>query len=134
ETYRGVCFGGVPTMLTAMLAHPSLAQRDLSSLRYAMAGGAPVPAELVRRVEATLGIPFVITFAQTESSCSITVTRHSDAPRDRAETAGRPLPQTEVKIIYPRTGVTIAPGASVTTVRGSMIFTSAPWTSVAIAA
>ena len=37
ETYRGVCFGGVPTMLTAMLAHPSLARRDLSSLRYAMA-------------------------------------------------------------------------------------------------
>ncbi len=64
----------------------------------------------MRRVEATLGIPFVITFAQTESSCSITVTRHSDAPRDRAETAGRPLPQTEVKIIHPRTGVTLAPG------------------------
>ncbi|MGN6172546.1 MAG: AMP-binding protein, partial [Streptosporangiaceae bacterium] len=31
EAYRGVCFGGVPTMLTAMLGHPSLAQRDLSS-------------------------------------------------------------------------------------------------------
>ena len=74
-------------MLTAMLAHPSLARRDLSSLRYAMAGGAQVPAELVRRVEATLGIPFVITFAQTESSCSITLTRPGDAPGDRAETA-----------------------------------------------
>jgi fatty-acyl-CoA synthase len=112
ETYRGVCFGGVPTMLTAMLGHPSLARRDLSSLRYAMAGGAPVPAELVRRVEATLGIPFVITFAQTESSCSITVSRPGDTPGDRAETVGRPLPQTEVKIIDPRTGVTLAPGAT----------------------
>ena len=112
ETYQGVCFGGVPTMLTAMLGHPGLARRDLSSLRYAMAGGAPVPAELVRRVEATLGIPFVITFAQTESSCSITVTRPGDTPGDRAETVGRPLPQTEVKIIDPRTGVTLAPGAT----------------------
>jgi fatty-acyl-CoA synthase len=110
ETYRGVCFGGVPTMLTALLGHPSLARRDLSSLRYALSGGAPVPAELVRRVEATLGIPFVITFAQTESSCSITVTRPSDTPADRAETVGRPLPQTEVKIINPRTGATVAPG------------------------
>ena len=110
ETYRGVCFGGVPTMLTALLSHPSLARRDLSSLRYALSGGAPVPAELVRRVEATLGIPFVITFAQTESSCSITVTRPGDTPDDRAETLGRPLPQTEVKIIDPRTGVTLAPG------------------------
>jgi fatty-acyl-CoA synthase len=69
EAYRGVCFGGVPTVLNALLAHPSLAQRDLSSLRYGLAGGAPVPADLVRRVEATLSIPFVITFAQTESSC-----------------------------------------------------------------
>ena len=110
ETYRGVCFGGVPTMLSALLSHPSLARRDLSSLRYALSGGAPVPAELVRRVEATLGIPFVITFAQTESSCSITVTRPGDTPDDRAETLGRPLPQTEVKIIDPRTGVTLAPG------------------------
>jgi fatty-acyl-CoA synthase len=110
ETYRGVCFGGVPTMLTAMLSHPSLAQRDLSSLRYGLSGGAPVPADLVRRVEATLGIPFVITFAQTESSCSMTWTRPGDAPGDRAETLGRPLPQTEVKIVDPRTGVTLAPG------------------------
>jgi len=110
ETYRGVCFGGVPTMLSALLSDPSLARRDLSSLRYALSGGAPVPAELVRRVEATLGIPFVITFAQTESSCSITVTRPGDTPDDRAETLGRPLPQTEVKIIDPRTGVTLAPG------------------------
>ena len=112
ETYHGVCFGGVPTMLTAMLGHPSLAGRDLSSLRYAMSGGALAPAELVRRVEATLGIPYVITFAQTESSCSITVSRPGDAPDDRAETVGRPLPQTEVKIIDPRTGVTLAPGTT----------------------
>ncbi len=109
ETYRGVCFGGVPTMLSALLSHPSLARRDLSSLRYALSGGAPVPAELVRRVEATLGIPFVITFAQTESSCSITATRPGDTADDRAETIGRPLPQTEVKIINPRTGATVAP-------------------------
>jgi fatty-acyl-CoA synthase len=109
ETYRGVCFGGVPTMLSALLGHPSLARRDLSSLRYALSGGAQVPAELVRRVEATLGIPFVITFAQTESSCSITATRPGDTADDRAETVGRPLPQTEVKIINPRTGATVAP-------------------------
>jgi fatty-acyl-CoA synthase len=109
ETYGGACFGGVPTMLSAMLSHPSLARRDLSSLRYALSGGAPVPAELVRRVEAALGIPFVITFAQTESSCSITATRAGDTADDRAETIGRPLPQTEVKIINPRTGATVAP-------------------------
>jgi fatty-acyl-CoA synthase len=112
ETYGSVVIGGVPTMLTALLAHPDLAMRDLSSIRYALSGGAPVAAELVRRLEATLGVPFVITFAQTESSCSITVTRPGDPPADRAETVGRPLPQTEVKIAVPGSGRTVPTGTT----------------------
>jgi fatty-acyl-CoA synthase len=111
ETYGSAVFGGVPTMLIALLAHPDLPRRDLSSVRYAVSGGAPVPADLVRRVEATLGAPFVITFAQTEAHCSITLARLDDAPDDRAETVGRPLPQTEVKIADPATGEPVAPGA-----------------------
>jgi acyl-CoA synthetase (AMP-forming)/AMP-acid ligase II len=35
ETYRSSMFGGVPTMLTALLEHPSITERDMSSLRYA---------------------------------------------------------------------------------------------------
>ncbi len=66
----------------------------------------------MRRTEAAFGIPFVITFAQTESSCSITMTRVGDTPADRAETLGRPLPQTEVRIADPGTGATVAPGAT----------------------
>jgi fatty-acyl-CoA synthase len=111
ETYRSTVFGGVPTMLIALLAHPDLARRDLGSLRYALSGGAPVPADLVRRAEAALGVPFVITFAQTEAHCSITLGRLDDAPEDRAETTGRPLPQTEVKIADVDTGAPLAPGA-----------------------
>ena len=97
--------GGVPTMLTALLDHPSRAQRDLSSVRYrAQRRRDRCPPELVRQVEEAFGVPLVITFAQTESSCSITVTRAADTADDRAETVGRPLPQTEVKIADPRTG------------------------------
>jgi len=110
EAHRGACIGGVPTMLTALLAHPSRAGRDLSCVRYAMSGGATVPPELVRQVEAAFGVPFVLTFAQTESSCSITVTRVSDSAADRAETLGRPLPQTEVKIADVATGATVPCG------------------------
>ena len=110
QAYRGVCIGGVPTMLTALLSHPSRTRYDLSCLRYALSGGAPVPAELVRQVEATFGVPFVITFAQTESSCSITMSRVGDTPADRTETLGRPLPQTEVKITDTKTGETVPCG------------------------
>src|SRR5436305_10537920 len=51
-----------------------------------------------------------IIFAQTEASPGITMTRADDDPADRAETLGRPLPATEVKIIDPVAGTTVAPG------------------------
>jgi len=112
ETYLTVMIGGVPAMVNALLSHPDFARRDLSSLRYALGGGAAFPAELVRRLEAALGVPFVTTFGQTESSCSIAVTRPGDSAADRAETLGRPLPQTEVKITDPRTGQTVPCGTT----------------------
>jgi fatty-acyl-CoA synthase len=40
ETHRSGLLGGVPTMLAALLSHPTLARWDLSSLRCAVAGGA----------------------------------------------------------------------------------------------
>ena len=110
EKHRGTVIGGVPTMLTALLAVAGREPRDLSSLRIALSGGATVPPELVRQVEAAFGVPFVLTFAQTESSCSITLTRSSDTAADRAETLGRPLPQTEVKITDLATGETVPCG------------------------
>jgi fatty-acyl-CoA synthase len=108
ETYRATVLLGVPTMMLAMLGHPDLAKRDVSSLRRAMAGGAVSPPALVRRAEATLGVTYSISFAQTESSCSITMSGSADSADDRAETLGRPLPDTEVRIADLRTGDTAA--------------------------
>ena len=96
--------GGVPTMLIAMMEHPDFASRDLSSLRAVGAGGSAVPADLVRRIEEHLGIDLIILFGQTEASCSITKTRPDDLPEDKAETIGRPLPQTAVQIVDPASG------------------------------
>jgi fatty-acyl-CoA synthase len=110
ESERGACFGGVPTMLTAMLEHPRFAHTDLSCVRYALSGGAPVPPELVRRVEARVGVPMAVIYAQTEASPGIAMTRLDDTPEDRAQTVGRPLPHCEVVIADPRTGDLVAPG------------------------
>jgi fatty-acyl-CoA synthase len=103
-------FGGVPTMLIAVMEHPSFPTRDLSSLRVVASGGAPVPAELVRRIEATLGVQFGIVFGQTECSAVATQTRLDDTPDDKSETVGQPLPHTEVKVIDPADGAIVAPG------------------------
>jgi fatty-acyl-CoA synthase len=63
-------------------------------------------------VEAAFGAPLSIVFAQTETSPVITQTSPQDTAEDRAHTLGRPLPQTEVKIIDPASGQTVAPGVS----------------------
>ena len=65
-----------------------------------------MPAELVRQVEAAFEVPFVITFAQTEFSCSITMTRIGDTAADRAE-ARAATATDEVKITEVKTGETV---------------------------
>ena len=101
---------GVPTMLIGMLDHPGFAATDTSSIRQLYTGGAVVPPELVGRAEAAFGAPVSIVFAQTEASPVITQTAPQDSAQDRAHTLGRPLPQTQVKIIDPASGQTVAPG------------------------
>src|SRR2546423_916541 len=69
-----------------------------SLLRAVLSGGSSVPAELVRRIESTLGISFCIVFGQTETSPVITQTKLDDSSVDKAETIGRPHPWQEVKV------------------------------------
>ena len=99
ESERAAVFGGVPTMMIAMLEHADFERRDLSSLRCAVSGGAPVPANLVRRVEERLGVRFSIVFGTTECSPLLTQVKLDDTAQDRAETLGSPLPQTEIRVV-----------------------------------
>jgi fatty-acyl-CoA synthase len=107
ETYRGNVFGGVPTMLIAMLEDPSFASRDLSSVDGICCGGSTVPAILVRRLEKELDAPFTIVFGMTECSPIASMTRPDDSTEDKANTLGGPMPNVEVKIIDPETGETL---------------------------
>jgi fatty-acyl-CoA synthase len=110
ERERATHFFGVPTMLIAMLEHPDFARRDLSPLRAVGSGGANVAPELVRSIESRLGAIFAIAYGQTESSPAITQVRLDDGLADRLATVGRPLPQTAVKIVHPRTQAIVPPG------------------------
>jgi acyl-CoA synthetase (AMP-forming)/AMP-acid ligase II len=103
---------GVPTMLIGMLDHPGFAATDTSPVRRLYTGGAVVPPQLVGRVEAVFGAPVSTVFAQTEASPVITQTSPQDTAEDRAHTLGRPLPQTQVKIVDPASGQTVAYGAT----------------------
>ncbi len=110
QTYRGNAMIGVPTMLVAMLEHPSFASTDLSSVKAICSGGSTVPAALVTRFEQKLGAPFTIVFGQTECSPVATMTMTTDSIEDKSGTIGLPLPNMEVKIVNPDTGKTCAIG------------------------
>jgi fatty-acyl-CoA synthase len=110
ESYRGTITLLVPTMLSAVLRHPDLGVRDVSSLRTVMSGSTVVPAAMVERVRASLSCKFTIVFGQTELHGVITQTEGRDSPEDQSTTIGRPLPQVEVKIVDPATGETVPLG------------------------
>ncbi|TDG03173.1 AMP-dependent synthetase [Paraburkholderia guartelaensis] len=112
EAYRGTLVLSVPTMLIRMLDHPGAKDRDLSSWRLATLGGAPVPPELVHRAVTDFNIDVAIGFGQTESSPYITHTLPRDSNPQWIDTVGRPLPQTEVKIVDPATGETVPIGVT----------------------
>jgi fatty-acyl-CoA synthase len=110
ESYAGTHTLVVPTMLIAMLDHPDLPKRDLSSLQTILSGAASVPASLVRRTIKTLDCQFSILFGQTETHGVVSQTRVTDTPEDQADTVGQALPQLELKIADVVTGEPVPVG------------------------
>ena len=107
---RCILFGGVPTMLIAMLNHPHSKEVDLSHLRLVFSGGAPVPVALMEQVKASWDADIGIVFGQTEASPTITQTFNDDSFELKSATVGKPLPHTDVKIINPQTGEVVPCG------------------------
>jgi benzoate-CoA ligase family protein len=56
EAHRPTILVNVPTMMAAMVAHPTAASRDLSCLRLCTSAGEALPAELARRWHDIFGI------------------------------------------------------------------------------
>ncbi len=56
EQKRAVYFPGVPTMWIALVNHPGIETRDLSSLRISGSGGASLPFEVAQRWRALSGL------------------------------------------------------------------------------
>ena len=65
---RPTLFPGVPTMYKALLGHPDVRKYPLTSIRYCISGGAPLPVELKRQFEAVTGCVLVEGYGLTEAS------------------------------------------------------------------
>ena len=65
---RVTVFAGVPTMYFAILNHEGGEKYDLSSLRYCMTGGAPMPVEVMRSFEQKYPVQILEGYGLSETS------------------------------------------------------------------
>lgn len=88
-------FMGVPTMFTAMLMYPGIADIDLSSLKFCGSGGAPLPLEVQQRFQSLAGCTLNEGWGMTETSPAGTF---SPMHGERKEgSCGIPVPQVVLK-------------------------------------
>ncbi len=66
--FRVSTFSGVPTLYSAVLETP-IGDNDLSSLKFAICGAAPMPAALIRAFEAKTGVKIIEGYGLTEGAC-----------------------------------------------------------------
>jgi acyl-CoA synthetase (AMP-forming)/AMP-acid ligase II len=91
---------GPPAIYQTFLNHPDLDRERVQTLRLAVTGAAPVPVELIQRMEAELGFETVVTaYGLTECCGIVTVCRPDDPPERISGSSGRAIPGVEVRIV-----------------------------------
>lgn len=91
---------GPPTIYQSLLAHPRRGDYDLSSLRLAVTGAAPVPVALVEQMRAELGFEVVVTaYGLTETCGVVSICRADDSPERISHTSGRAMDGVEMKCV-----------------------------------
>ncbi len=88
-------FMGVPTMFTALLAYPGLAELDLTSIKFTGSGGAPLPLEVQERFRTVTGSELNEGWGMTETSPSGTFTPMRGMRK--AGSCGIPVPGATIK-------------------------------------
>lgn len=108
EQWRGTFLVAAITAYIAMMNHPEAGRRNLSSLRKAYSGGAPIPPAVVEQFRALTGTYIHNIYGLTETtSPSHAVPFGVEAPVDPetgALSVGVPVPNTVVKIVDLDTG------------------------------
>jgi fatty-acyl-CoA synthase len=93
---------GVPTMFELLMRDPGFDDRPPTTCRSGVIAGSPVSPELADRIRRWCDVQ--IAYGLTETGPTVTVTRFEDPHERRRTTAGRPLPDVEVRVVDVVTG------------------------------
>ncbi|MDX6726529.1 MAG: fatty-acyl-CoA synthase [Baekduia sp.] len=121
ERRRITTMMGVPATYLFMAGEPRFADADLSSLRRAIVGGAPMPEPLLRTWR-DRGVEIVQGYGLTEASPNVLCLAPEDAMR-RLGWAGKPYPHVDVALADTTSGTLIdGRGSGELLVRGPNVF------------
>jgi fatty-acyl-CoA synthase len=121
EEQRVTTMMGVPATYLFMAESPGFAAADLSSLRLAVVGGAPMPEALLETWH-DRGVEIVQGYGLTEAAPNVLCLPAEDAVRKRGF-AGRPYPHVDVALRDPDSGRLLdGPATGELVVRGPNVF------------
>jgi fatty-acyl-CoA synthase len=109
EAERVTIFGGVPTIFQMLTAAPNWKESDLSSLRYCMSGGAPMPVPLIQKYQREKGVVFRQGFGMTEFGPGVFSLASADAER-KAGSIGKPNFFVDARVVNQATNKPLPPG------------------------
>jgi fatty-acyl-CoA synthase len=94
ERWGGTFIVTVPTAAAALMQRPVNA--DISTLKAAFSGSAPLPIELFKRFQAATGVEIIEGYGMSEATCLVSA-NPTEGLR-KVGSVGFPLPYTDVKI------------------------------------
>lgn len=97
ETLRPTYFSAVPAIYALLSSLPDEVRPDTSSLRFAVCGAAPMPAESIERFERRFGVTIVEGYGLSETTCASTI--NPLRGMRKPGTVGLPLPGQQVAVI-----------------------------------
>ncbi|CAN0593091.1 unnamed protein product, partial [Ectocarpus sp. 12 AP-2014] len=90
---------GVPTAFAALMQRP--VDADISSLKMAFSGSAPLPVELFKKFESAAGLTICEAYGLTEATCAVAANPPDGAKKTGS--VGFALPYTDVKMFIETT-------------------------------
>ncbi|MBI4260141.1 MAG: long-chain fatty acid--CoA ligase [Actinobacteria bacterium] len=97
ERHRITALFGAPPMFRGWLALDDGRERDLSSVRIAVSGAAPLPGEVLEGFRERYGVTIWEGYGLTETAPAVTT--NALGPEARPDSIGLPLPGVEVRLV-----------------------------------
>ena len=112
ERHRSVYLTGSPAMWHALIGHPDVRKRDLSSVRVVSSGAAPIDRPTLERLRQSFPEARIVEgYGLTEATCAVTTAPVSPTDGFKIGSVGVPLFDTEVEVrSLDAEGRVLAPG------------------------